>query len=406
MEKKNLKQLKGIGRGITLISLVITIIILLILAGVSIAMLTGENGILAQAQNAKEETKNMQDIERIKIAVNEAQIGKSGYESLNNNNLQKAIDNQFGDREIVTSRNENGTFLVNCLDTLKDYLIIGSDVKEIIDWTEVIKNVKSPESQDEDRNKGVIGIGTDGKPVDMDLWEYTLYNGTYALNDLIDLEDTDGTNETKGYLGEIIDGKIQGTVPQYIKAPNDKEFVPVTNMKDTFICVDELEKIPKIPATVTDMQSTFSRCYAITAVNNLPSSIINMKWTFFNNINLKEIELPCKVVILTATFNNCKVLKEAPEIPESVTNMKSTFIECASLEKIETIPEKVETLERAFYNCVSLQGKIEINASNLLDYAECFTGVCKTDNKKLRLTGTCTKLNEIIAYTNNPNITL
>ena len=39
--------------GITLIALVITIIALLILAGVTIATLTGENGILSQAQNAK-----------------------------------------------------------------------------------------------------------------------------------------------------------------------------------------------------------------------------------------------------------------------------------------------------------------------------------------------------------------
>ena len=40
-------------KGITLIALVITIIVLLILAGVSIAMLTGTNGILTQAQKAK-----------------------------------------------------------------------------------------------------------------------------------------------------------------------------------------------------------------------------------------------------------------------------------------------------------------------------------------------------------------
>ena len=50
--KERLKEYTGI----TLISLVITIIVLLILAGVSIAMLTGENGILTQAQKAKEET--------------------------------------------------------------------------------------------------------------------------------------------------------------------------------------------------------------------------------------------------------------------------------------------------------------------------------------------------------------
>ena len=46
------------SKGITLIALVITIIVLLILAGVSIAMLTGDNGILTQAQRAKTETEN------------------------------------------------------------------------------------------------------------------------------------------------------------------------------------------------------------------------------------------------------------------------------------------------------------------------------------------------------------
>lgn len=49
---KNIKDYKGI----TLIALVITIIVLLILAGVTIALLLGENGILNQANSAKEET--------------------------------------------------------------------------------------------------------------------------------------------------------------------------------------------------------------------------------------------------------------------------------------------------------------------------------------------------------------
>ena len=45
------------NKGITLIALVITIIVLLILATVSIATLIGENGILSQANKAKEETR-------------------------------------------------------------------------------------------------------------------------------------------------------------------------------------------------------------------------------------------------------------------------------------------------------------------------------------------------------------
>ena len=57
-------------RGITLIALVITIIVLLILAGVSIAMLTGENGILNKATSARSETNKAEAVERINLALN------------------------------------------------------------------------------------------------------------------------------------------------------------------------------------------------------------------------------------------------------------------------------------------------------------------------------------------------
>ena len=58
------------NKGITLIALVITIIVLLILAGVSIAMLTGNNGILTQANKAKTDTANAEAAERINMELN------------------------------------------------------------------------------------------------------------------------------------------------------------------------------------------------------------------------------------------------------------------------------------------------------------------------------------------------
>ena len=61
-------------RGITLIALVITIIVLLILAGVSIAMLTGQNGILSQAENAKVQQSHSSVVEAIKLEYNNWQI--------------------------------------------------------------------------------------------------------------------------------------------------------------------------------------------------------------------------------------------------------------------------------------------------------------------------------------------
>jgi len=56
-------------KGITLIALVITIIVLLILAGVSIAMLTGENGILTNASEAQARTDYNNAVEKIDIAL-------------------------------------------------------------------------------------------------------------------------------------------------------------------------------------------------------------------------------------------------------------------------------------------------------------------------------------------------
>ena len=57
-------------RGITLIALVVTIVVLLILAGVSISMLTGENGIIKQASNAKDATEQAKVEELVDLAVN------------------------------------------------------------------------------------------------------------------------------------------------------------------------------------------------------------------------------------------------------------------------------------------------------------------------------------------------
>lgn len=55
--------------GITLVSLVITIIIMLILAGISLSMVMGENSVLEQAKTAVDETENSEEIERTEMTV-------------------------------------------------------------------------------------------------------------------------------------------------------------------------------------------------------------------------------------------------------------------------------------------------------------------------------------------------
>ena len=70
MKKTNLRK----SRGITLIALVITIIVLLILAGVAISMLSGENGILGKAAEAKTRTEEGQKQEETALTSMELEM--------------------------------------------------------------------------------------------------------------------------------------------------------------------------------------------------------------------------------------------------------------------------------------------------------------------------------------------
>ena len=94
-KKQKLKESKGI----TLIALVITIIVLLILAGVTIATLTGDNGILKKAGDAKTQTEQAKADENLKIAI----AGSYGTDGkLNLKDLKDNLKNQG----ILTNSNE------------------------------------------------------------------------------------------------------------------------------------------------------------------------------------------------------------------------------------------------------------------------------------------------------------
>lgn len=81
------------GKGITLIALVITIIVLLILSGVTIATLTGENGILTQANKAKTETDEKGALEAVQLETAGSFDDQGSYSSsLAKANLEKNLN--------------------------------------------------------------------------------------------------------------------------------------------------------------------------------------------------------------------------------------------------------------------------------------------------------------------------
>lgn len=93
-------------KGITLIALVITIIVLLILAGVTIAMLTGENGILTKAKTADTDTKNAEVAERINMELQAFKTDILANGSIQEGTVEKAKANLPGST-INTTSNQN-----------------------------------------------------------------------------------------------------------------------------------------------------------------------------------------------------------------------------------------------------------------------------------------------------------
>ena len=109
-------------KGVTLIALVITIIVLLILAGVSIAMLTGDNGILTQANKSQVSTIEGNVKEAVRLAVQAAKMDAE----------QKAIASD------TTWRAEEHTDdIVNVLkaDLTEGYKVTGTDATITVEYT-------------------------------------------------------------------------------------------------------------------------------------------------------------------------------------------------------------------------------------------------------------------------------
>ena len=108
-------------KGITLIALVITIIVLLILAGVSISMLTGDNGILTQAQRAKEMTEASSEEEYIQLLVIGYNIDKKTYGEELKNVEFNTVENTTSIMDIETGTTYGDGWYYLKPEDVKDY---------------------------------------------------------------------------------------------------------------------------------------------------------------------------------------------------------------------------------------------------------------------------------------------
>ena len=129
--KKRIKKSLKTSNGITLIALVITIIVLLILAGISISMLSGDNSILQKATDAKNNTERTSVIEQARTDVLGYQA-ENRETNLQKSQLQSVLETYF--KEVPDLTNMSDTEILNTeLETLAKYGSYNITIKEIFD---------------------------------------------------------------------------------------------------------------------------------------------------------------------------------------------------------------------------------------------------------------------------------
>ena len=115
---KNLKE----TRGITIIALTITIIVLLILAGISVGTLTSDNGLLKGTNKGKEQAEIKSEKDLLDIAIISA-MQKDAYNKVTKENLDTELDKEPGS-EKYTSEQVGDEIKITFIDSGGSYLVI------------------------------------------------------------------------------------------------------------------------------------------------------------------------------------------------------------------------------------------------------------------------------------------
>jgi len=186
------------NKGITLIVLVITIIVLLILAGVSIATLMGDNGLLTRVSQSKEESQRGEIEDRVRLEYTEWKISKNSDNP--SKSLEEILRKEFG--SVVN--NNDGTWVLDGVEVSINEETGKIIVGDITNQTgqkgektieEVQENyvVGNTIVKDENGNKIVVPDG------------FKITNDTKKVHEGIVI--TDGTNEFVWIpVGEVSDG--------------------------------------------------------------------------------------------------------------------------------------------------------------------------------------------------------
>ena len=307
--------------GITLIALVVTIIVLLILAGVTITLVLGENGIIAKAQRAKSATDEASAKEAVELAVGYVQA-EAYTNNLNQEGIRAAL------QEELQKTDANATVSINGDGYTATYKGYEFEIDSNFNVT-----IKQPFNAAE--------------------WDKTAAPETCFQWGSDNPEDGEAYHTIIGYTEEL-QTQVKIRIPSRCTKIQADDYYN-SNRFDAGRSFIQNDKEIELPETIVEIGGwTFADWKGSSII--IPDSVTSIGYgAFCNCINLTNITIPNSVTSIgSAAFIFCKGLTNIT-IPDSVTSIGySAFGYCTSLTNI-TIPDSVTSIgEHAFVGCTGL----------------------------------------------------
>ena len=308
-----MKKLKN-KNGVTLIALAVTIIIMLILAGVTISMLTGNSGITTNASKAKTKSYLADIKEEYELYLSEKRMEDEYH-----------LDTLYAnDKTIRYEGNEVGSGITEICSSIKK-----GDEKKF----EIIKGKIYYVSQD----KKVIPIAVE---LGFSINPYEITDDGVLRSSAMNLYlvDNNGNLDLSEYEGKI--KTIEAGA--FSKVEIESGITPLSSIV-----------LPKGITTIGD--DAFSYNTSLTSIK-IPNTVTTIgKRAFYGCTNLTSIEIPDSVTYIGEyCFWNCNRLQKI-KLSKKIQTINQGLLEgCSSLTEIE-IPEGVESIGyAAFRSCDKL----------------------------------------------------
>lgn len=336
---------KRVEKGITLIALVITIIVLLILASVTISVLWGENGMITKAQEANFKTEIAKIDERFKIYL--------GEKKLQDQEFEKGTLNAGETSLFYNTKKESETGSI--------YTVLSGMEKKIVKDFEIIKGEMFYFTQNKKEAQWALEMGLKTNP-------YEIIDGVLISSDknLFLMDEGTGTITIPERVKEVGEGtfaKLEGMkkiiIPPTCKKINANAFNGNDTLEEVVILSDGNKGLETIASYA------FKDCVHLKTIS-MPNTVKELGYgVFWNCSALVNVQLSNQIEVLYShLFANCVALREI-KIPDGIKEIGGFLFQGAtSLTKI-SLPRTLEKIDsNCFYDATSSLEDINLSSEN------------------------------------------